>query len=443
MTDGGSRRHSEHLHPPDIGGGDTGRKSRLRRVAAAALLPWDGAAPVPGQIEGATFDVVVGGERAVVALRLRGGELACVCSCLERDCDHVRVALEALAGGESPAQASPPSYPAVPSAALAAMLPLTSVTDTEDPAALAEALDDLVTAVVRSGVATPHAPAVREAVDRLRQTAPNPLPMGLDRFLGRLRLGLAERDLHAVARLLVGATRLADAMRTPADQQAPAEHAQVQAWLGSGVGATPAVNQMSERTMLEVGREMLNGADRASIDRRYLVDLDSGEVFHEDKRPGGTGVSLGPCPRVVHVGLAAIGTASPPRRIRLLQYTSVPVVAEAHYAQLQNVLVRNFGVLTEQVRVAAEHDPGLAEPFAVVAPHAVGGSTLTLFDEAGHALPLTGSQEPAVLAFLADLCAEETPAFVAGRLVEQRGVLLLRPVSLGFPDGTGIRHVRV
>lgn len=421
------------------------RPRNLKQAAEAALLAWDGAAPVPGQVEAASMEVVVGGERVLVALRARDDGLDCVCSCLEKDCDHIRVALSTLVGDSaaepSSVPAPPPVFssvppPAPPPAVESVFAPLGPAADLD---ALAEAFDDVVTAVVRSGVGTPNAPPVREAIERLLQAAKEPLPAGLDRWCGRLKVALAERDLHMVGRLLSGAVSFGAEVRASPQSDA----SRIEAWLGAELVSGPTTVALSDRTLLEIGRDVLDGAGRASIDRRYLVDLDSGEVFYEDKRKVGAGVSIGPCPRVVHVGLAIARPTPPPRPARLLQYTSVPLPSEGHWVQLQNVLIRSFGVLVDRARAAVQEDPGLAEPFAIVAPQAVGGASLSLLDDAGYALPLTGGQEPGVLAYLQELFEHEVPAFVAGRVVERQGALMLRPVSVGFADGAAMRHVRV
>lgn len=425
----------------------------LKEAAETALMRFEEPEYAAGRVERMTVHVALGGEQELVALRFVGGDLRWSCTCLESSCAHVRVALSAIADGrdpstgriteiyDAPASSAPPSASVPPLASSIPPLALEPALASEKLAALSEALDDVVTAIVRVGIDSLEAPTVRDSLERLLQAAPEPLPLGLSRWIGRLRIASDERDVDALARVLAGATRLSDDLR--AEHPSESARQRMVSWLGKEARSAGAVYQLSDRTMLEVGREFLDGTDRGGIERRYLLDLDAGEVYREERPRGRPAASLGTCPRIVHVGLAEVERAAEPRRIRLLQYVSVPVLTAGHWGQMQNWALRAFVGLPERYRIAVEAFPGLSEPFVVVAPERhVSGTAVSLLDDAGHALPLTGGQEPAVLEFFETDGQGRTPTWIAGRLVDRSGVISLRPVSMGYSDHGDVQHVR-
>jgi hypothetical protein len=397
--------------------------TRLRDAAVQHLRSL-GTGTSEGAVRRLTMDVEAEGRVEMVTLSLRDGELQCVCSDARNDGPHVLAALRFVAGLEQREDSSPPG-PIASAAGRAEQSP-----DQE----LASALDDLLTAITRVGVEkAQYAPSVDAALGRVVSTAPQPTPSGLGRFIGRLQHELRSAELHRVARLLQGASELADALRA----QAPGPELQqrLSAWLGTRPGSLPQVELLYDRTMIEVGREWLSGTERASLERRYLVDVRSGRVYRED-RPRNASASLGPCPRLVQVGLAEVETGPSPQRIRVLQYEVRPEVPAESWQQLQQVALRSFAEVTEGYRQSVQASPSLAEPFALVAPYRIErNGVFKAFDAEGRQLVLNRSERRgAVLAFYALLAQGAEPAWLAGRLTDTGTTVCITPFAFGTRD---------
>ncbi len=397
--------------------------TRLREAAVQHLRSL-GTATGEGAVRRLTMDVEAEGRVEMVTLSLRDGELQCVCSDARNDGPHVLAALRFVAGLEQREDSSPPG-PIASAAGRAEQSP-----DQE----LASALDDLLTAITRVGVEkAQYAPSVDAALGRVVSTAPQPTPSGLGRFIGRLQHELRSAERHRVARLLQGASELADALRA----EAPGLELQqrLSAWLGTRPGSLSQVELLYDRTMIEVGREWLSGTERASLERRYLVDVRSGRVYRED-RPRNASASLGPCPRLVQVGLAEVETGPCPQRIRVLQYEVRPEVPAESWQQLQQVAVRSFAEVTEGYRQSVQASPSLAEPFALVAPYRIErNGVFKAFDAEGRQLVLNRSERRgAVLAFYALLAQGAEPAWLAGRLTDTGTTVCITPFAFGTRD---------
>ena len=397
--------------------------TRLREAAVQHLRSL-GTGTGEGAVRRLTMDVEAEGGVEMVTLSLRDGELQCVCSDARNDGPHVLAALRFVAGLEQREDSSPPG-PIASAAGRAEQSP-----DQE----LASALDDLLTAITRVGVEkAQYAPSVDAALGRVVSTAPQPTPSGLGRFIGRLQHELRSAERHRVARLLQGASELADALRA----EAPGLELQqrLSAWLGARPGSLPQVELLYDRTMIEVGREWLSGTERASLERRYLVDVRSGRVYRED-RPRNASASLGPCPRLVQVGLAEVETGPCPQRIRVLQYEVRPEVPAESWQQLQQVAVRSFAEVTEGYRQSVQASPSLAEPFALVAPYRIErNGVFKAFDAEGRQLVLNRSERRgAVLAFYALLAQGAEPAWLAGRLTDTGTTVCITPFAFGTRD---------
>ncbi len=371
-----------------------------------------------GAVRRLTMDVELDGEVELVTLALRDGELQCISSDGRHDGRHAMAALRFVAALDPGEDSTPPGAP------------VASARGSIEPGApndLAEALDDLVTAVVRVGVdKAQYAPSVDEALERVVEASPKPTPPGLGRFIGRLQQELRAGEMHRAVRLLDGASKLADALRGSGSDP------RVGVWLGSQGGAAPRVELLSDRTMIEVGREWLSGTERATVERRYLVDVDSGSVYRED-RPRLAAASLGPCPRELRVGLAEIEAGPSPRRIRVLQYEVKPDVPQASWERLRQVASRSFAELTEQYRSALRSYPALAEPFVLVAPYRIDrDEVFKAYDAEGHQLLLNRSERRgAVLAFYELLGAGVEPTWLAGKLTDASGAVCLVPFAVG------------
>jgi len=404
----------------------------LRKAAADALATFDVPARPGARVARLNAELDLDGSHELLSLRLEPDGLRWHCSCGQARCAHAAALLAILADAAPPAAAARPgSVPPTPRSSLAPERRIVEHTDRArnvDRSALAAALRDVVTAVVRGGVRAESTASTREALERLIAAAPEPLPLGVSRWVGRLREGLSRGDVTNVARLLEGASNLTIDLRKAAPE--PDARQRGVSWLGAMAHDPLDVDRLTERSMLEVGREWLAGVERASLERRYLLDLDSGEIFREERARGGGAASLGPCPRIVQVAYAEAERAAPPRRVRLLQYTSTPFVPDASWDQLRTWSTRDFALLGARFREGVRSFAGLCEPFAMVLPVEVEREPApVLLDDARHQLPLVDTED-GVLRYLQD--HPGTPTWFAGRLEEHRGVIMLRPLSCGF-----------
>jgi hypothetical protein len=293
-------------------------------------------------------------------------------------------------------------------------------------------------------VATERVASILETLSRVKRALPAPLPLGLLRWLCRVREALETGDAGLIAHALAGAAALVADLRE--DRQDHAARMRLLAWLGPS--ASDELTRVNDRRMLEVAREWLTGTARHQIERRYLVDLESGEVFREESTRRDGANSLGPCPRTVGASLAEVESGHSPRRLRLLQYTTTPVVERESWDALAAWGQRDGQVLSEAFNAELAELGVLAEPFVVVVPTAVRtGTTLKLILERGDPLPLcTDSaygEAAGVLRHFETLASASVPAWVAGRLVLCAGQLSLRPLAVGVAEAGGVQHRRV
>lgn len=450
---------------------------KLREAARDMLARMGGGAASDraadaARVERAVLDVTIDGRTELVSVSVRDGKLVCTSSDGKSDGPYVRAALRMLAGEASAMIAT------TTAAGMAATILIDAAADggevgslaTEsgrgsllpgtvrtapgsepapppltDRAALGRALDDLVTAVVRVGVREAHgSPSTEEAVQRLVEAAPSPLPLGVARFVGRLRAALASHDVQTTAVLLEGAARLASDV-TVAKPTGLARR-RIVSWLGASGDGEDEVERLFDRVLVEVGREWLAGIERSSIERRYLVDVQTGEVFREERARGGAGASVGPCPRLVTVGLAEAEEGAQPRRIRLLQYAVSWVVGSDEWARVAASAVRRFDALASTYRSSLTEFPGLVEPVALIAP--AGWSKeegAAPHDAEGLHLPIARADDPAGALALEQLLASQgDPSWIAGRLVDAGGTLMVVPCSAAFAhhDATAVRRLR-
>ncbi|RZO52768.1 MAG: hypothetical protein EVA89_30940 [Sandaracinaceae bacterium] len=421
------------------------------RDAARRALEKVGAAANGGEVTRLTVDVKVDGVTEMVALALRGGELSWTSSSGEAEGPHVREALRWLAASApaleedvrsssmgmriteteiAPRASTPPPPPAKDEAA-------------ETPTArgrLADALDDVVTTVVRAGAGERNAPSVAESLERLRKEAPLPTPTGLARWLKRLEMGLAAKDVAQVARLLMGASQLAKDLRK--ERPSRSARRRVVGWMGAS-GELGAVERLSDRVLIEVAREWLPSSERGGIERRYLVDLRNGEVFREERSRSSPVASVGPCPRVIQVGLAEVEDGAAPRRIRLMQYAVSLVPSHDDLTRIASNAYRRFGALADRYREQLGGHPGQSEPFAIVAPKRWGEEgEAVAYDDDGTALAFARADDAGAASVLSQL-AGLRPRWLGGRLVDADGALLLVPCVAALPDGAGTRLYRL
>jgi hypothetical protein len=411
----------------------------FRRAAEQSLLELaEEPEPSPElQLERVSLDVQLGQRHELVSLRLIEGRLTVSCSCGERGCAHVKLALRFSAGGSHGAASESTRRS---STRLERVVPeLRAAEARAAPSGLAEALEDVVTAVVRAGVASERVASVLETLSRVEREAGSPLPLGLRRWLGRMREALDAHDVALAAHALTSAAALAADLR--AEVATPGARERLVSWLGSS--AADGVERISDRLLLEVAREWVNGTERLQIERRYLIDLHSGEALREEcvrrERPG----SVGSCPRLVGVALAEVDFGCAPRRARLLQYTTTPQIDRASWDLLAAWGQRDSEALAAAYRSAQNQFGTLSEPFVLTVPRGVErASQLALLLDRGPALPVAADEDVGVMRRFEELIEGAALAWVAGRLFDRAGQLMLKPLAAGILDGDRIRHER-
>lgn len=392
------------------------------------------------KIERFTCEVQLGREHELVTLRLTEAGLRAVCSCGRQGCAHMQAALQLVAAGARSGEAFA-KYPSNRPPALAQdSHPSSGLLRHDRAAALIEPLTDVVTAVVRAGVCSDRTASVLETLSRVERALPPPLPLGLLRWLGRMREALEMQDVALVSQALRAAATLAEDLR--AEQRDAAARERSVSWLGAETSDD--LMRLSDRSMLEIAREWVAGSVRQQIERRYLLDLDSGEVFREECVRGVGMSSLGSCPRSIGVSLAEVDLGCGPRRLRLLQYTTTPNIERSNWELLAAWGQRDSDALAVAYRSVLSQFGALAEPFVLISPKAFEpGSSPCLALERGAALPLTADEEPLVLKRFEHICAAQPPLWVAGRLVQRAGQLMLRPLAAAIVDGATLRHERL
>jgi hypothetical protein len=183
---------------------------------------------------------------------------------------------------------------------------------------------------------------------------------------------------------------------------------------------------------------------RSAIERRYLVDVANGELYSEERRRGEPDISVGPCPRVVHVAFGELDTATSPPRARLLQYTVTPEPGDAHWERLAELGETRLPALLTRYAETARRCPGLAEPAVLFAPRELtAGSAGCLLDAGGARLELRDDQDVPLADTLRELSAGGDIVWVAGRLKGLSAGLSLRPVSLLVRKANRMRLWRV
>lgn len=370
------------------------------------------------------LNVEMGSRRELVSLAMRDGSLACSSTDGDSRGPFAQAALHWLAGAAG--VESPRNLAAAKAAQNAAPLILDQPST---QAMIAAALDDIVTAVVRNGVdiSPANAPALEDSLQRLIALHSTPAPLGLGRWVGRLRLAIATANHVDLARLLCGASLVAADLRErqPTDDG----RGRLAEWFGSADLGSQAV-RLQDRQLVEVAREWLPGLERAAIERRYLVDLDDGEIYREERLRSGVGISVGPCPRFLSVGLAIVEPGLQPRRIRVLQYAVSLDISEEQWKQLGQASRQDFGALAESYRSALRKFPGLSEPFVWIAPRSLlREPTLVAVDGQARSIAIAYAEDPGAANALEVATAEGETRWISGRLTDSSNDLLLIPCS--------------
>lgn len=350
---------------------------------------------------------------------------------------HVEAALAILGlGAPSSAVTFSPERPALRRASLPPPEDLARLED--GGLALAAAFEDLVTAVARVGVeGAAEAPSVLAARERLVAAAPSPLPVGLARYLGRLKGALVARDVALTARLLEESSRFTQAAR--GGTRGMHDRERRRALVGTG---EPGHETLSDRVMVELSREWVAGAERGSLERRLLVDVETGALYFETRARQAV-ISLGPCPRTLRVGLAEVEPGPAPRAIRVLQYeVSAGLTPDVH-DEIAAHADEDVAAVRERHRAALEAYPGLAEPFVIVAPvRLTRGGALALVDAAGETLALADADDEGRGAAL-EAGLTGSLEWVVGALHEREGRLCLDPHGYGLRAEGTPRYVRL
>jgi hypothetical protein len=375
--------------------------------------------------------IEIGGE--LVTFTRRDARVQAVCTCGGERCEHYTAALRFF--GEDGANAALAPREAGKRSSLRP-----PASQRNEARALADALSELCLATARAGTRAPDSPSLRAALEQLNAAAPEPLPIPLARFVGRFTHALASGEVGELARLLTGAQRFSDELLR-ADSSAEAK-ARARAWLGVREGEAPAA--LTDMVLMEIGREWLAGRVRSAIERRYLVDLATGELYCEERRRGDPDISVGPCPRVVQVAFAELETALSPGRARLLQYTVTPEPSALQWTRLAALGEAEVSVLAARFAEAERRCPGMAEPAALFVPRElVSGPSGSLRDSMGVRLALSDDSEAPLADTLRALSGDGDLLWILGRLRGLESGLTLRPISVLVRRGNGLSLRRV
>jgi hypothetical protein len=368
------------------------------------------------------LDVEIDGRPEIVSVSASNGAFVVHATAERRD-EALRAALSMLAGGRPLPE---PMVSLTPPAGLRASVPGT-VEAVDGKGGLRALCDDLILSVVRAGVRdSDRAPAVKDAIDRLVK-ATDASHAGVRRFVGRLREAIAMLDVERVALLLDAIAKASAALEAQKEDGV----------LSALFGTDSAPRDVSDRTLVEVGREHLGGVVRRGIERRYLLDLDSGEVFREE-RWARENASVGPCPRVVSVGLAEIDDGPAPPRIRLLQYVVSSELTAEQWTAIDDLALRNFGDLWDLAAQARTKFAGLSEPAVVLRPKSVEiDDGVVLVGADSVAVPVARASDPAGGQAIASFIDGKKVAWVSGRLLETEGAVLVAPCMVALEAESG------
>jgi hypothetical protein len=411
--------------------------STLRRAARTLRATLEPRSTGPGhavaRATALTVMVELEGRAELVSMRMQDGALSVLCTCGAAGCAHAQEALALFEDEPRPdAVDERITHVFEPAMRMSEPSPLPAIKVTPEVRnRLSDVLSDVVLAVTRAGVSEGISAGVSEALERLAEHAPPASATGLRVWVGTLRGALEARDTAATARALGAATAMIDALR----KVDPGPHADQRAvaWLGVAPSSPAASDRVSERTYLELAREHRPGLARAGVEQRYLIDLDTGELFREDRAANET-ASLGPCPRAVSIGLAHIEPGVPPRRIRLLQYTTTPLVEASAWQRVTSFALPSFEPLLSRQKEHMKLSAGMTDMLALVKParvHASEGAQLV--DDGGRALLLSGAEGTA--SRLESFLTSTEPQWVLGRMLVHADMLALVPLA-----ACGLRH---
>ncbi|MEZ4288143.1 MAG: hypothetical protein R3A47_08375 [Polyangiales bacterium] len=250
----------------------------LRELAAIAMREHVGEFPA-GNVLRVTLDVEADDRTEMVSISLKDDSLVVVSSDGNPDGPHAQVALSLVAGiAPTPLLSGRGSImPAPIVTKTEASLPKSDrITD------LGNSLEELVVAITRVGMRNASTSAtVQDGLDRFVSLLPKPTPIGSARWIGRVRSAIQQDDATTLARLLDGAMRLCAELRE--GRQGADSHERIAGFLGVRFAEQRKHTTLSDCTLVEVGREWMTAIDRYQLERRYLVDAESGQLYCEER----------------------------------------------------------------------------------------------------------------------------------------------------------------
>lgn len=371
----------------------------LRALARRELRERSG---TEGVVSRVLVEVRIGDRTELVAIALDGGRLAISATDGTSPLSPAALrALSFLAGAEGPTEAvaRPPQRPA------------------RHANTLQVRLTELAIAISRSGVEAADPASVREALPRLLAELPSPLPLAVARWVARLVTALAESDARQVARLFAGRVGSVE----PAWPFVSAERA------------------ISDRRFIEIGRECVEAHGPFPIERRILVDEERNDLLVEQRylRAGPLEASMGPCPRLLDVGLGVLGDGLP-AELKAQQYTLSSEVPHATWDRIENLA--GTVVAAQAAALASLKSQPAGEPLALIAfPSLEDG---VLIDGEGTRIPMS-KEDPGAVEALADHAKRARLRWVLGRWATRDTGLSLVPLSAAHLEGAAWRHIRL
>lgn len=252
---------------------------------------------------------------------------------------------------------------------------------------------ELVMSIAKAGLDRARdSSAVRDAFDRAANEARDTEDV---RWVGRVRAAMLHVDAEAFALLGLRATQ-----PSPVRAMAP----------------------VLDASFAEIARETLDGVDPRQIERRYLVDLASGEVVFEERMSDSVDGTVGPSPRLLAIGSGELRDGAP-RRLVIHQYQVTPGLDRATFDRIAGFAVAPTAELLDAM--AREIEASVGEPTRIITTERL------------DTLPF-GDDDPSVPLLLA--IAQPTFALVRGYV--RHGQLRLRPLAVARPGRDGLVLVR-
>ena len=266
--------------------------------------------------------------------------------------------------------------------------------------------------------------------------------MGIARWIGLLKNALTAVDVDRVAWLLDGVGRLAESLG--ADSGDPISRRRRIAWLGStGSGE----RRRNQRSIPRRGGERDRVRPRAPEHRAALpscalrVGRSSGRSVSA-RDPASRSDRVRACYRL------ASRTSTRECRPGAFDYFSTPCpVSQAAISgsRFGDVASRSFRAIADSYREARLRFGGIAEPFCLVAPAELDddGDSVAMVDRDKLPLPLAQSADPSMVEALRAFLHERRPLWIAGRLVDAAGTLMMVPASVaaGFDGNPSVLRI--